>query len=146
MPSDRTHPIVGDHLEGILDALIAEAFPWPVGEWQRPVDLDERFVNPPYALVRMFPSAGQFEGPLDDSQIDIILRFQIMGVGLTQRQAVDITDICRRALKPSKITIANRYIMDIRLMVVSGGVSRDDDLPVPFHNSSDLYELQTTPT
>lgn len=146
MPSDRTHPIIGDHIEGIMDALnAAPALPWPVGEWQRPEDLDERFVNPPYALFRLFPSAAQFEGPLSDSQVDIILRFQIMGVGLSHRQAVDVTDICRARLKPSNVAVTNRYVQDIRFMVVSGGVSRDDDLPIPFHNASDLYEMLTTP-
>lgn len=145
--SDRTHPIIGQHLEGILGALegAPNPVPWPVGEWQRPEDLDQRFDNPPYGLVRIFPSAAQFEGPLSDSQIDIILRFQFMGVGLTHRQALDVTDIARARLKPSRVTIPGRYVQDIRFMVVSGGVSRDDDLPIPFHNSSDLYEMLTTP-
>lgn len=147
MPSDRTHPIIGDHVEGLLGALnAAPALPWPVGEWQRPEDLNEKFVDPPYALLRLFPSAAQFEGPLNDTQVDIILRFQIMGVGLTHRQAIDITDICRARMKPSKVAVTGRYVQDIRFMVVSGGVSRDDDLPVPFHYSSDLYEMLTTPT
>jgi hypothetical protein len=144
MPSDRTHPIIGDHLQGIMSALEAALLPWPIGEWQRPEDLDQKFENPPYALVRLFPSAAQFEGPLNDSQVDIILRFQIMGVGVSERQALDVCDICRAEMKPSKVTVKNRYIQDIRFMVVSGGISRDDDLPVPFHYSSDLYEMLTT--
>jgi hypothetical protein len=147
MPSDRSDIIIGEHFQGILDALVnaAPPLPWPVGEWERPKAGDQKFINPPYALLRLFPSAAQFEGSLADSQADIILRFQIMGVGLTERQAIDVTDRCRKEMKSSKISIPNRYVQDVRFMVVSGGVSRDDDLPEPFHNSSDLYELLTTP-
>lgn len=146
MPSDRGDILIGDHIQGIIDAITNSSPPWPVGEWQRPEDLDEKFVAPPYALVRLFPSAAQFEGPLHDTQADIVLRFQVMGVGLTHRQAIDVTDICRKEMKASKIVVPGRYVQDVRFMVVSGGVSRDDDLPEPFHNSSDLYELLTTPT
>lgn len=144
--SDRTHPVIGDHLRAILTALENESFPWPVGEWQRPVDLDERFDDPPYALVRIYPSTGQFDGPLADSQTDIHLRFQIMGVGISQMQSIDVTDICRPAMVKSKLSIPNRSIMDLRLMVVHGGARRDDDLQTPFFYSTDLYELQTTPS
>ncbi len=145
MPSDRTHPVIGDHFQGLLDALNAGGFTFPVGEWERPKDLSEKFDNPPYALLRMYPSAAQFEGPLGDSQVDVVLRFQIIGVGLTERQAIDVTDICRVEMQPSKVVVANRYTQSIGLMVVSGGISRDDDLPIPFFDSADLYEIKTTP-
>lgn len=146
MPSDRTHPIVGDHFQGLLDALIAEGLGYPVGEWQRPKDLDQRFDDPPYALLRMYPSAAQFDGPLSDTQADVTLRFQIIGVGFTERQAIDITDACRVAMKTSKVTVAGRYIQSLNFMVTSAGVSRDDDLPEPFYDSSDIYEITTTPS
>jgi len=48
-------------------------------------------------------------------------------------------------LEPLLITHANRKVKDIRLMVTSGGESRDDDLPTPFFYDTDLYELDTTP-
>ena len=143
--SDRTHPVILDHIKGVFDALTAESLSFPVGEWNRPYDANERFVNPPYAVVRLFPSAAEMDGPLSDTQIDIVVRVQIVGVGLTERQALNVTDLCRPAMKRSKITIPNRSVMDVRFMVSSAGVSRDDDLPTPYFNSSDLYEVQTTP-
>jgi len=143
--SDRTPPIISDHLTAITTALATASLPFPVGEWQRPVDLDERFEAPPYALVRAFPSTGQFEGPLSDSQVDIMLRVQILGVGYTQLQSITVTDLCRAVMVKSNLIITGRRVQDIRYMVVSGGVSRDDDLPTPYFYSSDLYELLTTP-
>jgi hypothetical protein len=145
--TDRTHPVILDHLDGVLGALenAAPPLPFQYGEWERPKDGDEKFIDPPYAAVRIYPSAAEFWGPLSDSQIDITLRVQILGVGLTHRQALAVTDRCRREMKKSKITVENRRVMDVRFMVVSGGEMRDDDLPTPFHYSSDLYELLTTP-
>lgn len=143
--ADRTHPVIKDHFDAVVTALENEALGFPTGEWQRPQDLDNRFKDPPYALARIFPSAGQFDGPLSDSQVDIIVRFEIIGVGDTQGQALNITDRCRKAMQPRKLIIPNRYIQSLKYMVVSGGISRDDDLPIPFHDSVDLYELKTTP-
>lgn len=145
-PADRTHPVILDHFEGLLAALDTAGFTFPVGEWRRPEALDSRFDEPPFALLRMFPSAAEFDGPLLDTQVDINLRFQIVGVGQTQSQAINITDNCRGRMQPSIVSINNRYIQSIRLMVVSAGVSRDDDILIPFFESSDLYELRTTPS
>lgn len=144
--ADRTHPVILDHFEGIVTALENEGFGFPVGEWARPEDLDNRFVDPPYVLARIFPSAGEFDGPLSDSQVDITLRFELLGIGRTERQALSVTDEARAAMQPSKISIPNRYIQSLKLMVVAGGVSRDDDLPIPFYASVDLYTMRTTPS
>ena len=144
--SDRTHPIIGDHFRAILTALENAALPFPVGEWDRPTDLNERFDNPPYAVTRIFPSTGQFDGPLTNTQIDISVRFQILGVGVTEMQALDVTDICRPVMVRSNLVIPGRKIMDLSLMVVHGGARRDDDLQTPFFYSTDLYELRTTPS
>jgi hypothetical protein len=146
MPSDRIHPVIGDHLRAILSALETAALPFPVGEWDRPKDLNERFENPPYAVTRIFPSTGQFDGPISNTQIDINLRFQILGVGETQMQAIDVSDICRPVMVSSLVTVAGRKTQDLKLMVVSGGARRDDDLQTPFFYSTDLYELRTTPS
>lgn len=144
--SDRTHPIIVDHLDAIMAALLAPpSLPWSVDEWFRPQDTGRKFEDPPFALVRIYPSTGQLEGPLNDTQVDINMRFQILGVGNTQRQAIGVTDLCKPRLQRRLITVANRRTQDVRYMVVSGGISRDDDLPTPFFYNMDLYELLTTP-
>lgn len=141
----RTYPVIDDHLVAVVTHLDASV-PFPVDYWERPKDGNQRFDDPPFVLVRIFPSAAEFDGPLNDSQADINMRIQLLAVGETQRQALRINDICRPFMQRTLLTIPNRAVMDIRLMVASGGVSRDDDLPTPYFYSSDLYEIRTTPT
>ena len=141
----RTYPVIDDHLQGVVTLLDANV-PFPVDFWQRPFDGNERFDDPPYVLVRIFPSAAEFDGPLSDSQVDITLRIQLLAVGRTERQALVANDLCRQYMQREDLTITNRTVMDVRLMVASGGLSRDDDLPTPFFYSSDLYEIRTTTT
>lgn len=144
--ADRTHPVILDHFKGVLTALENEAFGFPTGEWKRPEDLDNRFIDPPFLLARIFPAAGEFDGPLSDTQVDVTLRFELLGIGKTHRQALNITDRARGAMQPRKVIIPDRYIQSLQLMVVAGGISRDDDLPIPFYHSVDLYTMRTTPS
>lgn len=145
--SDRTYPVVLDHVNAVIAAISGGAFPveFPVQEWRRPVDSDEKFIDPPYAMVRPMAAAAQFGGPITDSQADVIIRIQVLAVGNTQGQAIRINDLIRPRMQRRFINIPYRRVMDVRLMVVTGGISRDDDLPTPFFYSADLYELQTTP-
>jgi hypothetical protein len=136
--------VLYDHIKGVVDALDAGC-PFPVGDWERPKDVNERFIDPPYALVRLFPSTGQFNGPLTNTQADVVLRIQVMAAGFVQLQALEVQDITRKYMYRENITIPNRYIQKLRFMVSSGGVSRDDDLPTPLLFSYDVYELWTTP-
>lgn len=120
---------------------------FPVHVWHRPVaESDQRYIAPPYAMVRIYPSTGQMEGPLNDSQADVTIRIQILGVGVTEDHALIVTDLCRPHMQRRKIFIEGRRVMDCGLMVGSGGATRDDDLPTPFFYSTDLYELRTTPS
>jgi hypothetical protein len=141
----RTLIKLDDHLQGMLNALDG-VVPFPVGDGYRPKDVQEQWVDPPYAVVRMFTSAEEFDGPLSDTQVDVVLRYQIVAVGLTQTQAVVVQDLCRAELvDKTNITVTGRSIMDLRLMVTSNGVFRDDDLPTPFFYCYDIWELHTTP-
>lgn len=138
-------------MEAVLDALrtIPEA-EFKTGYWERPKDGQMKFDPPPYALCRNYPSAGDFDGPLSDTQVDVIYRVQILAVGITEMEVWDVSDRTREVmvtsiLEPFLIARADRAIMDINLMVSTGGISRDDDLPSPFFYDTDLYELRTTP-
>lgn len=159
----RTPTLLRPHIQALIDVLMTQPvpslsahingplFPWPVGDWSRERGIAPEYdlVDPPYVNIRKFPSAGDFEGPLDDSQADIKLRVQIQAIGETSTQAVQVMDLTREVLATvprSSIVIANRKVMDLRLMVVSGGVSRDDDLPTPLFYDFDIYELWTTPS
>lgn len=146
--SDRTYPVMLDHVNGVINAIRGGAFPieFRVEEWRRPISAtDQTFIDPPFAMVRPMPAAAQFTGPITDTQTDVIIRIQILGVGDNQSQALRITDLIRPRMQRAYIIIPYRRVMDVRLMVVGGGISRDDDLPTPFFYSADLYELQTTP-
>lgn len=141
----RTYPLIWPHLEAVRSYLDTQ-MSFPVTHWRAPVNATtEADIDPPYAMIRIFPSAEQFDGPLDDSQADIIVRFQIQGIGIIEEQALKILDEIRPHMQRGNFTIANRHVQDVRLMVVTGGVSRDDDIPSSILYAQDLYLIQTTP-
>lgn len=145
MPT-RTYANVYDHVEAVRSYLDAQIDDFPIAHWWRPtVDATEKYFAPPYAMIRVFPSAAEFDGPLPDSQADVNLRLQIMGVGELELQPTAILDIIRPHMQRRNFVVPNRFVMDIRLMVSSGGTTRDDDLPTPYFYAHDLYEMRTTP-
>ncbi len=143
-PNYNDDVVLYDHIKAVIDVLDLN-LPFPIGDWERPKDVNEKFIPPPYALVRLFPSTGQFEGDLTHFQKDIILRIQIMAAGLVQLQCLDIQDLTRQQMYRDNLTIPGRYIQSLKMMITSGGISRDDDLPTPLLFSYDVYELRTTP-
>lgn len=145
MARQRTHPVILDHLKGIRAAIIAGGFNFPIEEFRRPVNNESQYVDPPFLILRVFPSADQSDGPLSDTDVDIVLRFQTMGVGDTEQQALNVTDRVRPTMQAKNITITGRRVMDVRGMVVSGGSNRNDDLPTPYYYSHDIWEIMTTP-
>jgi hypothetical protein len=142
----RTHPVILDHLNGIRNAIIAGGFNFPIEQYRRPQDGDMKYVDPPYLVLRTFPSADQTDGPLSDSDADIILRFQTMGVGFDEDQAINIVDRVRPRMQRELITITGRRVMDVRGMIVTGGANIDNNLPTPFYYSHDIWEVWTTPS
>lgn len=139
-------------MTAVLAAMASVSPGFPVDFWERPKGdpPQMKFVDPPYALCRPYPSAGDFDGPLNDTRADMILRVQILSVGNTMLECMRVGDTMRTAmvasvLEPLLVTACERVIQDIRHMVSSGGVSRDDDLPTPFYYDTDLYEMVTTP-
>jgi len=151
---DRTPVYIAPQVEGVISLLrsieAGDNTPFPIEEWQRWKDDtdNERFGDPPYLLVRVYPSAAQASGSLADSQTDTILRMQLLGVGWTEIEALNVTDWARTYMQRNALEafIPDRAVMDLSCMVVSGGATRDDDLPTPFFYSTDLYELWTTPS
>lgn len=156
----RTPTLIRPHIAAVRTVLetavvpsIGTPIPWPIGSWIRPRDPNNanpdaflRYEDPPFINLRPYPSAADFDGPIDDTQVDITLRIQVQSVGLTDTQAEQVLDLTREVLNDRQaLNIPNRRVMDLRLMIVSGGVSRDDDiLPAVFYDY-DIYELQTTP-
>ena len=139
----RTFVSLDEHLQGVLDALDG-VVPFPVGDGERPKNAQEQFVDPPFAVVRLFTSAEEFTGPLNDTQQDVVIRFQIVGVGNTQTQAVVAQDVCRQQLRDkSNIIVTGRSVRDSRLMIASNGAYRDDDLPTPVFYCYDIWEIDT---
>lgn len=158
----RTPSLMRPHIEGILNALEDTVIPtqgltlkamgYPVGEWIRPREddsLDEeylRLVKPPFVNARIFPSAGDFEGPINDSQADVKVRVQVQTVAISSIQAVQVHDFTREILaNKANVTVTGRRVQNLKLMVVSGGVSRDNDINPPVFYDFDIYELWTTP-
>lgn len=141
----RTHPVILDHKNGIKNAILAGGFNFPIEDYRRPQDGEMIYVDPPFLILRVFPSSDQASGPLHDSNVDIILRFQTMGVGRTEDQAINVNDRVRPRMQKELITITGRRVMDVSAMIVSGGSNRDDNLPTPFYYNHDIWEVWTTP-
>jgi hypothetical protein len=138
----RTTVLLEDHTQAILTTLAAA--PFDVGDGVAPRDPDKTEQDPPYAVLYPIPG-GFFDGPLNDSQADVVLHYQITAVGITRQQAQVVIDICRDLFKKENLTIPNRRVRDVRHMFPSGGIIRDDDLPNPLFYGYDRYELDTTP-
>lgn len=148
---DRTLVEVDPQIQGIVTLLQNAAsgtdMAGRIAEWERPKDAAEKFEYPPYVLVREHPSAGEMSGPLSQTKEDGILRVQILCLGENSGQARRVRDWTRRYMQRDALEalLTDRAVMDLSLMVTGGGDTRDDDIPSPFHNSTDLYELYTTP-
>ncbi len=139
----RTTVLLDDHTEGILDAL--SAAPFPIGDGVAPRDVDKEELDPPYATLYSIVG-GLFDGPLSDSQADVLLLYQITATGETREQAQVILDICRALMQKENVTVTNRKVRDLKLNVVTVGVMADHDLPNPLFSGVDRYELDTTPS
>lgn len=147
----RTPVFVAPQLQAVLDMLTdAQSFPppFPIDLWFRPKDANQKFYEPPFLLLRVYPSADQMTGDLTDSQRDSVIRIQLISGGKTEIEALNVTDWARQFMQRDDLEVylepENRAVMDLRLMVSSAGLTRDDDLPTPLFSSSDLYELRTT--
>ena len=138
----RTTVLLDDHTEGILDAL--SAAPFPIGDGVAPRDVDKEELDPPYATLYCI-IGGLFDGPLSDTQADVLLLYQITATGKTRQQAQIALDVCRDLMKKDNVTVLNRKVRDLRLNTPSAGVNADHDLPNPLFSGVDRYELDTTP-
>lgn len=148
---DRILIEVDPQIEGVITLLANEAVGTglenKVEEWERPKDNDAKYEDPPYVLVREYPSAGEMSGSLAQTKADTVLRVQVLCIGRNASQARKVRDWTRRHMQRNALEalIPDRAVMDLSFMVTGGGDTRDDDLPSPFHSSTDLYELWTTP-
>ncbi len=139
----RTTTILEDHTQALLDTL--DPAPISVGDGVAPRNPDKSEKDPPYVVLYSLPG-GQFDGPLNDSQADVSLIYQITAVGTTRQQAQVAIDVCRALMKRNNVTVPNRRVRDLRHLTPNSGVIRDDDLPNPLFYGYDRYELDTTPS
>ena len=145
----RTVVRIDDHVAPII-AYLDAGLAFPVVEWTRPDsgDPNYKYLDPPFASVRPFPSAEEFGGPLSDSQADINLRYQVVGTGKTPQQARVITDRVRDLFlnrNAIRSLVPKRKVMNVKHMVVHSGMTRENDTVLPWYYSIDLYEVMTTP-
>lgn len=138
----RTTTLLDDHTQALLDALAAA--PFSVGDGVAPRNADKSEIDPPYVVLYSI-TGGRFDGPLNDSQADVSLVYQITAVGETRQQAQVAIDVCRDLMKKANVTVTNRRVRDLRHLTPNSGVIRDDDLPNPLFYGYDRYELDTTP-
>ena len=138
----RTVVLLEDHTQALLTTLSGAAF--DVGDGVAPRNADKSEIDPPYAVLYSIPG-GRFDGPLSDSQADVVLVYQITAVGETRQQAQVIIDVCRALMQRENVTVPSRVVRDLKLLTPNSGVMRDDDLPNPLFYGYDRYLLDTTP-
>ena len=139
----RTVVSTEDHTDAILTLLRTTTITIGDAVMPRSIDKDETFA--PFATL--YPIAGgEFDGPISDTQADVMLLYQITAVGETRQQTQVIIDIIRAVMQRENLTITGRVVRDIRLVTPFSGVIRDDDLPNPLFYGYDRYEVDTTPS
>lgn len=138
----RTVTSLENHVTGILAAYSGLGFPVGDGIDPKRGGLEH---NPPYAVLYIL-SGGGFDGPINDSQADILFHYQITAVGKTQVEALRVLDQIRTVNTKTNIVISGRKVRNVIQMNSSGGTRRDDDVSVPLFYAYDLWELDTTPT
>lgn len=141
MPSDRTTVLMKPIYDGVWDSLdVITQF--EIGRNERPKDSTGKFLNPPYAVLSIFPGGDQ-DGPLSDSQVDVTIRFRVLAVGKTASEALVVSDFCAARMKPSLITITGRTVRRISKLSATSGMDRDDDVATPLFFDIQLYDVDT---
>lgn len=138
----RTVVLLEDHFKAIKDSLDLSTV--PIGDGTAPRGPGKAELDPPYAVLYLIVG-GSMDGPLNDTQADVNLIFQITAVGTTRQQALVVLDITRTRMQKEFLTIPGRKVRDLRLNLPASGMIRDDDLPNPLFYAYDRYELDTTP-
>ena len=139
----RTDVLAYDHYIGVFDTLkVITQF--EIGEGERPKGVTNEFLDPPYAVLFLLPGGDQ-EGPISDSQADVVLRFQVTAVGKSQREAISVLDYCAKRMHKAYITVTGRKVRNLLKVLASNGVRRDDDVATPVFYCFQQWELDTTP-
>lgn len=145
---DRTPVFIVDHIQAVIDHLESVlsilSYPVPIGFGERPVSVSKAFVDPPYLIVTYLPG-GFTQGPLDDTQADIVLRVLLVSNGNTAHEASVLRDICHGEMQASNLTVTNRKVRDVRVEGFTDGIFRDDDVPTPIFYTRQVYLMDTVP-
>jgi len=145
----RTDVLIADHIQPIVDYLttilggLGAAI--PVGFGERPVNADKQHSLPPYVVVSFLPG-GLLDGPVSDSQADVLLRLIVLSMGNTASEATTLRDIAHKEMHKENFSITNRKIRNLTIENPSDGVYRDDDAPTPIFYTRQIYLMDTTPT
>ena len=138
---DRTTVLMKPIFDGVYASLDAIA-QFETGRNERPKTTTGKFIDPPYAVLSIFPGGVQ-DGPLSDSQVDVTVRFRVAAVGKSESEALVVADMCAARMKPSLVTVSGRTVRRISKLSASSGSSRDDDVATPLFFSIEIYDVDT---
>lgn len=146
----RTQFFISDHINSVVDHMTTYLktldYEVPVGFGERPVGSDKKHLPPPY-LVVSFMSGGSNNGPISDSEADVLLRILLLATGNTAKEATVLHDITHnQMIVKENFSINNRILRTIRTESPSDGIYRDDDDPSPIFYTRHIYLLDTTPS
>jgi hypothetical protein len=140
----RTEVYGYDHFVGVLTAL-SSITQFDIGEGEAPKNTDGTIVDPPYAVLYLL-AGGDMDGPISDSQADVVMRFQITAVGKSEKEALAVQDYCTKRMQKAYVTVSGRKVRNLTKVLASNGVIRDDDVATPVFYCFQQWDLNTTPS
>jgi len=136
-----------DHTEAIIEHLEQETMR-PVGDGVAVKDFeDAESQDYPYSVVHeMRVTVTMTSGPFTGSQDDKILRYQVVSVGLSRRQAGMLAERVRDAMLsiPETLTIPEHRIQQVQVQLGEG--DRETEIRPSLFSISDVFHVWSTPT
>lgn len=98
----------------------------------------------PFVVVYRL-AGGSLDGPIDDTQADAVIPYQVTCVGRDAAEAEYVADQVRARMLEQPLTVTDRTVLNVELSAAATPITRDDDIDPPVFYTSDRFDIDTTP-